>query len=159
MSRAASALTRWVGLLCLWLALAGGGIVDVLVGSASAAVATWASLRLLPPASRWPRPLALAKLVVRFVWQSVVAGADVARRALDPALPLRPGFRDCPLGVPAGTARSAFCALSSLMPGSLVVGAAPGALQVHCLDASQDVPAQIRAEERLFLAAAGAADG
>jgi multicomponent Na+:H+ antiporter subunit E len=151
-------VTRWVGLLCLWLAVAGSGVVDVLVGGASAAVAAWASLRLLPPAVRRPRPLALAKLVVRFLWQSVVAGTDVARRALDPALPLRPGFRDCPLGVPAGTARGAFCALSSLMPGTLVAGSAPGALQVHCLDASQDVPAQMRAEERLFLAAVGAAD-
>jgi multicomponent Na+:H+ antiporter subunit E len=152
-----AAIARWLGFLCLWLVLFGTGFAGLLVGAATAAAATWASLHLLPPARRRPRPLALARLVARFFWQSVLAGADVARRALDPALPLRPGFVRCPLRLVPGPARSAFCAYSSLLPGTLVAGTEARALSLHCLDVGQDVPAQMRAEEAAFLAAAGGA--
>lgn len=159
-----AAITRWLGFLCLWLVLtgtwAGTGIVDLVVGAATANLAAWASLRLLPPAAHWPPALALAKLIARFLWQSVLAGADVAWRALDPALQLRPGFLRHPLRLAPGSARSAFCAFSSLLPGTLVAGSEPdGALCVHCLDVGQDVPAQMRAEETAFRAAAGIGDG
>jgi multicomponent Na+:H+ antiporter subunit E len=149
-------ITRWLGFLCLWLVVAGRGSVDLLVGAATAALAAWASLVLLPPAGRWLRPVALARLVTRFLWQSAVAGADVTRRALDPALPLQPGLVRCPLRLAPGMARSAFCALSSLLPGTLAAGSEPdGALCVHCLDVGQDVPAQLGAEEAGFVAALG----
>jgi multicomponent Na+:H+ antiporter subunit E len=152
-------IARWLGFLCLWLIVAGAGIVDLVVGAATAAAAAWASLALLPPAAHWPRPFALVRLVARFLRQSGLAGADVARRALDPALPLRPGFRRCALGLAPGLARSAFCAYSSLLPGTLVAGSEPGALCLHCLDVGQDVPAQVRAEEAVFVAVAGAENG
>lgn len=154
----AAAVTRWLGLLCLWLVVAGAGFVDLLVGAATAAASAWASLVLLPPAARWPRPLALASFVARFLRQSVLAGADVAWRALDPALPLRPGVLRWPLGLAPGSARSMFCAFSSLLPGTLVAGSEQdGALSVHCLDIGQDVPAQLQAEEAAFLAVLGKA--
>lgn len=152
------AMTRWLGFLCLWLVVAGAGLVDLLVGAATAVAAAWASLLLLPPAARWPRWLALARLVARFFRQSAIAGADVARRALAPGLPLRPGFVRYPPRVAPGPARSGFCAFSSLLPGTLVAGSEPdGVLCIHCLDVDQDVPAQMRAEEAAFLAAAGGA--
>jgi multicomponent Na+:H+ antiporter subunit E len=151
-----AAITRWLGFLCLWLVLYGNDVPGLLVGAATAAAASWTSLRLLPPAGRWPRPVALAKLVARFLWQSVVAGADVARRALAPGLPLRPGFARCPMRLAPGSARSAFCAFSSLLPGTLVAGSEhDGALRVHCLDVGQGVPAQMRREEAAFVAAVG----
>jgi multicomponent Na+:H+ antiporter subunit E len=153
-----TAITRWLGFLCLWLVVAGIGVVDLVVGAATAAAAAWASLLLLPPAARWPRPFALAGLVARFLRQSVLAGTDVAWRALDPALPLRPGFLRYRLRTAPGPAQSAFCAYSSLLPGTLVAGPEPdGALCIHCLDVGQDVPAQMDAEEEAFLAAAGGA--
>jgi multicomponent Na+:H+ antiporter subunit E len=98
-------------------------------------------------------------LVARFLRQSVLAGADVAWRALDPALPLRPGFRRCGVGLAPGPGRSAFCAYSSLVPGTLVAGAELDALCLHCLDVGQDVPAQVRAEEAVFAAVVGAENG
>ena len=150
-----AAITRWLGFLCLWLVLYGSDVTGLLVGAATAAAASWTSLRLLPPAGRWPRPVVLAKLVARFLWQSAVAGLDVAWRALDPALPLRPGFVRCPILLAPGSARSAFCTFSSLLPGTLVAGSEPGALRVHCLDLDQDVPAQMRREEAAFVAAVG----
>ena len=124
--------------------------------AATAVVATWTSLRLLPPGARM-RPLALGRFALRFFGQSVVAGADVARRALDPRLPLHPGFARCPTRLPPGLARDAFCTIASLLPGTLPVGDADpsGALRVHCLDVGQDVPAQMAEEEAAFVAALG----
>ena len=153
-----AAITRWLVFFGLWAVVAGVGILDLLVGAPSAALAAWASLVLLP-AGRWPRPVALARLAARFLWQSVLAGTDVARRALAPALPLRPGFLTCPLHLAPGPARSAFCAFSSLLPGTLVAGSErDGALSMHCLDVGQDVHGE-RAEEAAFRAAAGIGDG
>jgi multicomponent Na+:H+ antiporter subunit E len=153
-------MTRWLVFFGLWAVVAGVGILDLLVGAPSAALAAWVSLVLLPAARRWPRPIALARLAARFFWQSALAGTDVARRALAPALPLRPGFLTCPLRLAPGPARSAFCAFSSLLPGTLVAGSErDGTLSMHCLDVGQDVPAQMRAEEAAFRAAAGIGDG
>ena len=155
-----AAMTRWLVFFGLWAVVAGVGILDLLVGAPSAALAAWASLVLLPAARRRPRPIASASLVARFLWQSVLAGFDVARRALAPALPLRPGFLTCALHLAPGPARSAFCAFSSLLPGTLVAGSKrDGTLSMHCLDVGQDVPAQMRAEEAAFRAAAGIGDG
>ena len=66
----------------------------------------------------------------------------------------------CPLRLAPGPARNAFCTLASLLPGTLPAGSEPdGALRVHCLDLGQDVPAQMSAEEAIFLAALGRAAG
>ena len=73
-----------------------------------------------------------------------------------PKLRLQPGLVACPLRLPAGGKRSAFCALSSLMPGTLPTGTdEQGALLVHCLDMRQPVAANLRAEEQLFIRAFG----
>jgi multicomponent Na+:H+ antiporter subunit E len=148
---------RWAGFFCLWLVLFGIDATTLLAGAATAVVAAWTSVRLLPPGAVRLRTGALATLVLRFFWQSAVAGADVARRALDPSLPLRPGLVRCPTRLGTGLACDAFCSLSSLLPGSLPVGSDRGALLVHCLDVGQDLPARMAAEEAMFLAALGRA--
>jgi multicomponent Na+:H+ antiporter subunit E len=130
------------------------------VGAITAAAATWTSLRLLPLGAGRLRPLPLARLLLHFFGQSALAGADVARRALDPRLPLRPGFKLCPTRIARGEARNAFCALASLLPGTLPAGVdKSGALLVHCLDAGQDVPTQMAEDEALFVAAFGGTTG
>jgi multicomponent Na+:H+ antiporter subunit E len=147
-----AATMRGAGFLLLWLVIIGAGTSDLVVGLVTAAAATWASLRLLPPGPGRVRPLALADLALRFPGRSAIAGADVAWRALDPSLPLRPGFVRCPIRIAPGPARSAFCALSSLLPGALPVGPDHGdALSIHCLDVGQSVRAQIAQAEARFL--------
>ena len=97
----------------------------------------------------------LAALALRFVRQSVVSGTEVARRVLNPKLPLRPGFV-VPLHLSPGGARSAFCVLSSLLPGTLPTGTGDnGALLVHCLDVDQPIAANLAAEESVFIRALG----
>ena len=154
LARAAAA--RGALFLAFWLMISGWSPADLPVGFAAVAAATWTSLRFLPPGGSRLRISSLASLVLGFLRQSVVSGADVAWRALNPKLQLRPGFVACPLRLPPGGERSAFCALSSLMPGTLPTGTDQhGALLVHCLDVGQPVAANLAAEERLFIRAVG----
>jgi multicomponent Na+:H+ antiporter subunit E len=152
------AVMRAVGFLGVWVVLSGYAWVDLVPGVIAALAATWLSLRLLPSGTNRMQPLALTKVVLRFLRQSVLAGADVARRALDPKLPLDPGFMPYSTGLPSGTARNAFTALMSLLPGTVPVGSdQSGALVIHCLDIRQPVAAQLAAEEALFVRIIGEA--
>ena len=152
-----SAATRAFGFLLIWIVLSGDGPVDLLPGLVAAVAATWTSVRLLPPGKSPVQPLALAGLALRYLRQSVIAGADAARRALDPRLPLRPGFVRYPVGLHPGAARNAFTTLMSLMPGTLPIASDEGsALLVHCLDIGLPVTAQLAAEEALLVRVMGA---
>jgi multicomponent Na+:H+ antiporter subunit E len=147
---------RTLGFFVLWMILTDGNPADLVVGALAALVATWASLRLLPPGTRRARPAALGMLALRFLRQSVVAGTDVAWRALDPKLPLRPGFVFYPVGLPPGAARNMFTTLMSLLPGTVPTGSdEKGRLRIHCLDVEQPVAAQLAVEEALFVRAVG----
>ncbi len=144
-------VVRAIGFLVFWLMLAGVNPADLPAAALAVAAATWTSLHLLPPGTWRLSPVGLARLVLRFPLQSVVAGVDVARRALDPRLPLRPGFVACPARLPPGTARDAFCTLTSLLPGTLPAGTGQdGTLLIHCLDVGLPVAAQLAREEALF---------
>jgi multicomponent Na+:H+ antiporter subunit E len=140
--------------LCLWIAIAGTDLRDLPAGVVTALAATWASLRLLPPTGRRPKLLAVLRLLGRLASQSVLAGLDVARRALDPRLPLRPGLVLFPTALAPGTTRSVFLALESLLPGTLPAGLHPsGAILVHCLDVDAPVESQMARDESTLLAA------
>lgn len=119
-------------------------------GVLATAGATWASLKLLPPASGRVRIGALLLLLPRFLWQSLVAGIDVARRAFSPRLPLQPGFVDYSPGLPRGSARNAFEAISSLLPGSVPTGDTETVIEYHALDVAQPVAEQLAAEEQAY---------
>lgn len=146
-----AAAGRFAACLLLWLVLTGPGLADLAVGVFAAGCAAWVSLRLIPASGArlsWP---SLAGLLLRLPWQSLVAGVDVARRALDPRLPLRTGLVAAPCGLAPGMGRDAFRALMSLQPGTLPVSAGEGGeLMIHCLDTSQPVVAQMAAEEARF---------
>ena len=107
-----SASARAAGLLAFWAAIAGPKPEDLAVGVLAALLATGASLKLVPPGDRSLHPVAIAQLVLHFVRQSVLAGADVAWRALHPKLPLRPGFIAYRAHLPSGPAQSAFCTMA-----------------------------------------------
>lgn len=157
---------RTLGFLAFWLVLVGlpaadgwdakllKALPDLIAGALAASVATWLSLRLLPPGALRVNVPGLARLAVHFCRQSFVAGVDVARRAFSPRLPLRPGFVEHRVRLPAGPARDAFTALSSLLPGTVPVRAdEDGTVMYHCLDTRQPVAAQLARDEGVFAAA------
>jgi multicomponent Na+:H+ antiporter subunit E len=146
------AVFRTVGFLILWMMLTGGNPTDLAAGAVAALAAAWTSLGLLPPGTSRVRPAALSRLALRFIRQSVVAGVDVARSALDPRLPLNPGFVVYPVGLSRGPARNMFTTLMSLLPGTVPTGSdEKGRLLIHCLDVEQPVAAQLAAEEAMFV--------
>ena len=145
------AVVRAVSFFVLWIMLTGGNPADLGAGAVAALAATWASLSLLPPDTRRVRPAALVRLALRFLHQSVVAGVDVARRALDPQLPLHPGLVVYPVGLPRGPAQNMFTTLMSLLPGTVPTGSdEKGGILIHCLDVEQPVAAQLTMEEEVF---------
>jgi multicomponent Na+:H+ antiporter subunit E len=146
-----SALSRATVFLAFWIVLTLGDLNDLAVGLFATIIATTASLYLLPAREGHVSPLALAKFAMHFFYQSFVAGLDVAKRAFDPRLPLRPGYVQFPCKLAQGPVRNAFCALSSLLPGTVPVKSdRSGVVLVHCLDVGQQVVAQLTEDEILF---------
>ena len=123
---------------------------DLAVGVLAGIGATWVSLRLMPPSSGGLHFGKLLALLPHFLWESVLAGVDVARRAFHPRLPLSPGFVTCPLSFPPGFARNTFATITSLLPGSVPADEAEGALVYHALDDTSPVVEQLWQEERLL---------
>lgn len=148
-----SAAFRATWFFCLWLVLAGAALDDIPAATIAVAAATWTSLRLLEPGTSRRSPLAIFQLALLFLYHSVVAGADVARRALDPRLPLRPGFIAYPTRLPRGQRRNVFATLTSLLPGTVPAGEEDAQLLYHCLDVEQPVVAALAAEEAALVRA------
>jgi multicomponent Na+:H+ antiporter subunit E len=123
---------------------------NLVVGVLASVAAAWVSGRLLPPARGRVRLGALLMRLPRFLWQSLVAGFDVARRAFSPRLDLQPGFVEYSTQLPPGSARSAFELISSLMPGSVPSDEGPRHIEYHCLDTRQPVAEQLADEERAY---------
>jgi multicomponent Na+:H+ antiporter subunit E len=146
---------RFAFFVGVWLMIANWRGEDLPIGFAASALALWISLSLLPPTGIQPRLVPLARLTLRFMSRSIIAGADVARRALLPRLDLRPGFIAVPFTLPPGVVRNAFLVYSSLQPGTLPTSAEGEMLQVHGLDILQPIAASIGEDEALFKEAIG----
>jgi multicomponent Na+:H+ antiporter subunit E len=153
--RGAAFLLLWLLLLPSWRP------GDLAVGLLAGVAATWTSLRLLPPAAGGVHAAKLLSLLPHLLWESAVAGIDVARRAFHPRPPLEPGFVACPLSLPPGFARDSFATITSLLPGSVASGDDAAGVVYHCLDVSAPVVEHLWREERLLAKAlvAGRRDG
>ncbi|HEY5794883.1 MAG TPA: Na+/H+ antiporter subunit E [Bosea sp. (in: a-proteobacteria)] len=152
-------LARGFGFFVVWLALIGTAPKDMPFGLVAAAAATWASGQLWPPDGKLSLS-GLIRFVLRFLPQSVVAGVDVARRAMAPRIALRPGLVDYRATLPSGLAQGAMCAVMSLQPGKLPVSCqASGEMLVHCLDTEAPVAAELADDEAAFLRMLHAAHG
>jgi multicomponent Na+:H+ antiporter subunit E len=148
---------RFAFFFCIWLTVANWKIADTPVGVAASALALWISLPLMPPGdvNLRLRLVPLARLTFRLLNCSIIAGVDVARRALLPRLDLNPGFVAVPLTLQPGDCRNVFLLYQSLQPGTLPTGAEGGQLQVHCLDIGRPVLDGVAADEDLFKKAIG----
>lgn len=166
-----------VCLLALWLLLTRGDSRGLLFGICVAAVATGIRNGLLdaPPLSL--RPIALARFLPGFVGQSLLAGADIALRAILPAhtygvsndahdadagaddttggfagrsrFAIEPRLHHYGLGLPPGNARTFFIGVVSLLPGTLSAGLEGDTLEAHVIGGRRDIDAQLRGLERL----------
>lgn len=134
--------------LAFWLMIAGYDAADIPVGVITAVAATWASLRLMPATTVRLRFMPLVRFVLHFLRQSASSGLEVAGLAFNPRMPLKPGFIVFPCRLRTAGTRSAFCAISSLLPGTLPTGSDDeGGLVIHCLDVDKPVAASLAVEE------------
>jgi multicomponent Na+:H+ antiporter subunit E len=144
-----TALVRGLCFFALWVVLMPSAKpADLFVGLLAAIIATTASLRLLERTAGHVRFGVLLAFMPHFLWQSVLAGVDVARRALAPRMALRTGFVTYRTAFPPGLARVEFAMITSLLPGSVPAGETEDAIIYHCLDTAQPIAQQMAAEEQ-----------
>jgi len=141
--------------LIFWLVPTEADVSALAFGIPAIVGTAWASMRLAPPRGRVARPFPLVSGVPRFLGESLLGGIDVARRALQPSMPLKPGWLAIPTSLPAGAPRVAIGSEFSLMPGTLVAGSTERELLVHCLDVDAPVLGKIAKEEARLIRAIG----
>ncbi|WP_026278682.1 MULTISPECIES: Na+/H+ antiporter subunit E [unclassified Thioalkalivibrio] len=117
----------------------------VLAGAASLVLPTGRPLAI--------RPRAIPGLTAYFVRASFLGGIDIARRALDPRLPIAPDFIEYRADLPHGPPLTLFMAVLSLLPGTLSVRLEGRLLTVHVLDRHSDPESALRDLEKRIHAA------
>lgn len=135
-------------LLLFWSALTAGDFAAVWFGLPLTLAGAAIALKLLPARARLWSPAGLLRFVPWFVRESVLGGADVARRALHPRLPLAPSFLAYTTALPEGPARTFLAGLISLLPGTLSAEWRGAELRVHVLDEALAVEDRLRLLER-----------
>jgi len=124
----------WVGILALvWWLLAAPRLDGWWAGVLAVALGTGLHLALGGRQTRGVRLRHLAAFIPWFLVQSARGGADVARRAMAPSLPLAPGFLSYPIRLPEGPARIFFVNCISLLPGTFSARLQGSELTVHHL--------------------------
>lgn len=125
-------------LLLVWAILVAGRggdpVVAWSIGAFAAVLAAGWFTRHKAAAGTRMRLRALPAFLLHFFGRSILAGIDVAGRALWPGQRVRPGFLDYHTRLPEGPWRTLFIACIGLLPGTLVVGVKGKNLRVHLLD-------------------------
>ena len=135
------ALTRLLLFALLWWLLSGGAADSWYVGGVIVLLVTLLSVTLAPP-----QPWSLGgvlRFIPFFIRQSIGGGVDVARRALSPAMPLRPAIIDYRLSLSLPRSRLFMAAVISLLPGTLCADLQQQRLRVHVLDRGYDVQREL----------------
>ncbi|MEQ8263178.1 Na+/H+ antiporter subunit E [Pseudohaliea sp.] len=116
----------------LWGVLAGFEPGSWSLGVPAVLLATWLSLRLLPPVGF--RLLPVLSFLGYFAWHSLLGAVDVARRALAPRLRLAPALVPFDTALPPGLPRVLLLNSISLTPGTLSADIRDDTVWVHVLD-------------------------
>ncbi len=132
-SRVPAVVPRALVLLVLWWVLSEGTVEALWIGVPAVILASLPGLRY--PAAPAPHPLPLLRFFPVFLGRSLLAGADVAARALRPDMALHPALMEYRTGLPPGPARVFFANLVSLLPGTLTADIDDCTLEIHVLDA------------------------
>ena len=124
---------------------------DLMLGLLTSVAACWVSLRLLPPSCGCVRFSQLLALLPHFLWESVLAGVDVARRVPPPAHAAQPRLRHlsrCRFrrGSPATRSRRS----PACCPAPCRQTRPMARCVYHCLDDTTPVVEQLWQEERLL---------
>ena len=152
-------LARGLLLGVVWWALVEGDAAVLGYGLVLVPLAVATSVALVPPAPSRGAPLRRGRAAVGllgwFLWQSLLGGADVGRRAVRRPVDLDPGLEVYPWRTADPTARVLVAGLNGLMPGTLSVDLEETCLRLHVLDRAVDTRAQLAELERRVAAVLG----
>jgi multicomponent Na+:H+ antiporter subunit E len=145
-SSAKAFVVRAMGLSVLWWIISEGVREDWILPILTVLVAAGGSLCLWQPGAwRW-RLGGLLRFIPYFLSQSFLGGIDVARRAMLPSMPLRPGMVEARLRNEHIPARVFIAWIISLLPGTVVAGMTGDQITIHSLD-TQAMPAEEKLRE------------
>lgn len=142
-------IVRFAVLALLWLALSGADTAALWFGIPAALAASALSLHVYPPG----RPILVPHRALLFspsiFYRGLVAGFDVARRAMDPRLPVSPAWLRIQLSeARSDESRVLLGGVVSVLPGTLAAGPSGTSLDVHVLQAEGFDAAGLLAEEQ-----------
>lgn len=134
----------------IWWLLVDGDMNSWPIGAPAIAIAVIVSMiTARQHATHWRLPGAL-KLLLYFLWKSIVGAIDVARRAFHPDLPLEPVLWEYRLRLPDGHGKVFLANIVSLLPGTLSAELKSDRLIVHVLDGARPHLHELAAlEERI----------
>lgn len=117
-----------------WILLTGGNLRSWLVGLPAVAAATAVSVAWQPSQRLRLRWRGVPAFIAYFLVHSLRGGLDVAARALSRRPRLRPAILRIELQLPPGPPQLLLGAVTSLLPGTLLVGMEANAVELHVLD-------------------------
>src|SRR5512134_1873859 len=133
------ALLRFSVFAAVWWVLSEGEATSWGIGAITIALATAASLALVPGALPRLKVLPLLRFGPFFIARSVQGGIDVARRAFQPVPTLAPTFKSYSVAQMSPAERVAFTMICGLIPGTLAVRLDGETLRLHVLDETMPV--------------------
>jgi multicomponent Na+:H+ antiporter subunit E len=139
-----AALARLLVFAAIWLVLTAGSLEQWPLALISVLAATIASVRLWPERAWRLNVAGVMRFMLFFLVQSTLGGWDVARRALQPSMPLNPGFVDHVFKLKLEEARVLFAWTVSLLPGTASARMGDHVLTIHALDHLDDVEEKLR---------------
>ncbi|WP_231561670.1 Na+/H+ antiporter subunit E [Nitrosococcus oceani] len=141
-------LVRILLFACLWWILTDGTPASWSVGVPAILIASYISLRFSRAIPFKLDYLSLLSFILFFCWQSLLAGIDVAKRVLQPRLPLNLGLVEFPTQLSPGTpAHTLLVNAINLLPGTLVTRIRRHSLTLHVLDTQAPIAAEAQALE------------
>lgn len=122
-----------------WWVLSEGQVTSWGIGAIAVALATAASLMLLPGALPRLKILPLLRFIPFFIARSVQGGIDVTRRAFQPVPTLAPAFVSYSVAQMGTAERVVFAMICGLIPGTLSARLDGETLRFHVLDEAMPV--------------------
>lgn len=126
----------------VWWILTEGDLSSWPVGLTSVLFCSVLSLYLSPPKSHNVNVVAMMKFMGYFLFASVVAGIDIAKKTVSKQLKIRSvmiefntPFQGLPLWV--------FMISMSLLPGTLSISTTKHGLKIHCLDTEEKIISEL----------------
>jgi len=134
---------RFILFLLVWWVITEGRIREPFISLSCVALAAGISLWLWPPLScRW-NLLQILRFLPWFLWNSILGGVDVARRAFQNQMDLKPGIIPIKLTL-TEKPRLLFAWTVSLLPGTACITMNGDTLYIHALDVRTSTEGKLR---------------